>query len=81
MRRISIPLAMCGLTLLLAAPGAPASAGGATQFARSHLEFTVVRNDEAVGTHVIDFMGEHPILTAVLSFILANSVIAILRGP
>jgi hypothetical protein len=33
----------------------PASAGGATQFARSHLEFIVVRNDEAVGTHVIDF--------------------------
>ena len=30
---------------------------------------------------VFDFMGEHPILTAVLSFILANSVIAILRGP
>ena len=55
MRSISIPLAICGLTLLLAAPGAPASAGGATQFARSHLEFIVVRNDEAVGTHVIDF--------------------------
>lgn len=55
MRSISAPVAFCGLTLLLIAPEATATAGGAAQSARSHLEFVVVRNDEAIGSHVIDF--------------------------
>jgi hypothetical protein len=55
MKTIPTPVACFGLALLsLAAPGATAAAGPA-QFARSHLEFIVVRNDEAVGSHVIDF--------------------------
>lgn len=52
MKTISTRVAFCGLALLLAAP---AAAGAPAQMARSHLEFVVVRNDEAVGRHVIDF--------------------------
>jgi hypothetical protein len=51
----SAAVVCCGVTLLLISPGAPATAGWATQLARSHLEFVVVRNDEAIGSHVIDF--------------------------
>lgn len=54
MHTLSTPAAFCGLALLLAAPGATAPAAAA-QFSRSHLEFVVVRNEEPVGTHVIDF--------------------------
>jgi len=55
MMTIPTRLACLGLALLLSAPGANAAAGGPAQIARSHLEFVVVRNDEAVGSHVIDF--------------------------
>ncbi len=55
MTTIPTPVAFLGLALLLATPAATAQAGGAGQFARSHLDFVVVRNNEAVGRHVIDF--------------------------
>jgi hypothetical protein len=49
--------AFSAATLLTFAPGA-AFAGGASQLARSHLEFVVVRNDEAIGSHVIDVLRD-----------------------
>lgn len=55
MKTLSPFVAFCGLVLLLAAPGATAAPAAPAQIARSHLEFVVVRNDEDVGRHVIDF--------------------------
>jgi hypothetical protein len=54
MRIISTPISIIALALILS-PVIPATAQGFAAVKRSHLEFIVVRNDEAVGSHVIDF--------------------------
>ena len=53
MRIISTPVSAVALALILS-PAISATAEGPAAFKRSHLEYTVVRNDEAVGSHVID---------------------------